>query len=141
MNLLQALEKKRALEEVIEEKTTALLQHLDDSKILSTLLNELDALIETYYRVEREIENKYHSTKVSNTESISDVISYVDSIDKKIEVLKFLLLQSHKQEIETGNQTDVSHSTVMSSIKQYEELRHALVKKIKEVCTTTFLAD
>ncbi|MCK5020534.1 MAG: hypothetical protein KAS32_26180 [Candidatus Peribacteraceae bacterium] len=140
MNLLEALEKKKAIEEVIQDKTNSIEQYLQDQIMLSEVLTDIDSLIDQFYELERLIQKNYESVMVSQTESISDVISYADALSEKINVLKHLLLQAYKNQITINIKSDVDTKIVITSIKQYEDLRSVLIKKIKDVCFNTSLS-
>jgi hypothetical protein len=141
MNLLEALEKKRALESVINDKIDTLKSNLYDRDTLSEILTEIESFVDQYFTIERTIEKEYNSTLLTPSETISDVISYVDGINRKIEVLRFLLLSANKEEIETGKKTDVDIKIILASIERYKELENILVKKIRNACTEKFLDD
>ena len=137
MNLVEAIEQKKALEDIIQEQIDSLQSYLDDKIILSEILTEIDHYIDQFFILERLIQKGYESTMISSSESISDVISYIDSITKKIDVLKHVILQSNKSLIKNRQNTDVDINTVLSSIKQYEELKNILIKKVKDACFST----
>jgi hypothetical protein len=140
MNLIEALERKKAINEIISDKTEYITECLNDAEVLSKNLCELDSLVDKFYSLERLVQKRYEETKISDTESISDVISYVDALSKKINILEFLLLTSNKNFIIFGLENEVDTDTVLFTIEQYKELRNKLVKKIKDVCFKTSLS-
>ena len=140
MNLIEALERKKALEETIQDRLESILEHLDRQVILSGILTDIDSLIDQFYTLERLIQKSYESTMVSSTESISDIITYADGLSKKVDALKFLITAALKKEIEDGTRPSIDIDTVLASIKQYEELKSILIKKVKDVCFNTSLS-
>ena len=137
MNLLEALERKKALESSLEDRIDTLKIFLSDEENLSHTMGDIDLLIDDIFKLDRQIEIKYNNTLVSKTESISDVISYIDGLTKKVNVLRYLLLTANKYEIETGEKTKVSAQTLLASIKHYEALKNSLVSKVRDVCFDT----
>jgi len=134
MNLVEALEKKKAIWIVIEDRLDTLSDNIYDQEELSSILIEIDSLVDQFYSLERLIQKNYESTKVSSTESIADVLSYLDGLAKKIDVLKHLLLELHKNKINTGVTSDIDVDSLLQSIRQYESMQSALLKKVKDVC-------
>lgn len=139
MNLLEALEKKKALESILEDKLESLLNHLNDIEELTDILTNIDSTVDNIFSLGRKVDILYNSTLISKTESISDVISYVDGLTKKINVLRYLLLAANKYEIETSEKTSVSAVTLLNTIQHYESLKNSLVTEIRTVCLKTEL--
>ena len=139
MNLLEALEKKKALESALGDRIDSLDEFLDDSESMSKVMTKIDSLVDTVFNLGRKIERQYNKVLISKTESISDVISYIDGLTKKINVLRYLLLTANKREIDTGEKTSVSAQTLLTSIQHYEALKNSLVSKVKDVCFNTEL--
>jgi len=139
MNLLEALEKKKALESILEDKLESLSNHLNDVEEMTLILTSIDSTIDNVFSLGRKVDILYNNTLVSKTESISDVISYVDGLTKKINVLRYLLLAANKYEIETSEKTSVSAVTLLNTIQHYESLKNSLVTEIRTVCLKTEL--
>jgi len=139
MNLLEALEKKKALESILEDKLESLSNHLNDIEEMTLILTSIDSTIDNVFSLGRKVDILYNNTLVSKTESISDVISYVDGLTKKINVLRYLLLAANKYEIETSEKTSVSAVTLLNTIQHYESLKNSLVTEIRTVCLKTEL--
>ena len=134
MLLVEALERKKALDDLISKNMGEIVNFLGDQKKLSEILTNIDSLIDQFYNLERFIQKSYESTMLSTTESISDIISYTDGITKKIDVLKLLILEINKKEITTSSTIEIDLIPILSSIRQYEELRQVLVKKVRDLC-------
>lgn len=139
MNLLEALEKRKALESALDDRLESLSDNLGDTESVSKLMTDIDGLIDETFSLGRRVDRQYNNTLISKTESISDVISYIDGLTKKINVLRYLLLTANKHEIETGEKTGVSAHTLLTSIQHYETLKNSLVKKVRDVCFDTQL--
>jgi len=137
MNLLEALEKKRALESILNDLIEDMDSKFCDLESLSATLSEIDNYVDDIFGMERNINFCYQNTKVSKTESISDAFSHIDGLTKKIEVLKYLLLRINKKEILTGTSVGLDQKSVLSSIRYYEDLKNKLVDRVKEVCENT----
>lgn len=141
MNILEALERKNALGDLIEEKKESLKYLLYDADKLSESLNEIGSLTDEWFYLERSIERAYSTTMVSPTETISDAISYVDSLDKKINVFKYLLRLSNRTEVERRDATEVDANSVLNTIDEYEQAKNKLVKSIRDLCSITKIKD
>lgn len=83
MNLLEALEKKKALESALEDRLELLSTCLDDQEEISRLMTAIDTLVDEIFGLGRKVDRKYETTFISQTETISDVISYIDGLTKK----------------------------------------------------------
>lgn len=141
MNILEALERKNALGDLIEEKKESLKYLLYDADKLSELLDEIGSLTDEWFYLERSIERAYNTTMVSSTETISDAISYADSLDKKISVFKYLLRLSNRAEVERKDTTEVDAGSVLNTIDEYEQAKNKLVKSIRDLCSITEIKD
>lgn len=137
MNLLEALEKKKALESALEDRLELLSTCLDDQEEISRLMTAIDTLVDEIFGLGRKVDRKYETTFISQTETISDVISYIDGLTKKINILRYLLITANKHEIDTGEKTSVSANTLLTSIQHYEAMKNSLVSKVKSVCLDT----
>lgn len=141
MNLVELEGVKKAYISLLKDLDNELEFHFSNSKDLSEVLNQVEETIDTLFMVERALNDAYQSTRVSETETISDIYSYVKGIDKKIEVLSNLVVRAQKEEIVTKLEVDLDYKLIMRSIDRYETLRTSLISKIKEVCLNTTIND
>ncbi len=141
MNLVELEGVKKAYTSLLKDLDNELEFHFSDNKDLSEVLNQIEETIDTLFMIERTLDSSYQSTRVSETETISDIYSYVKGIDKKIEVLSNLVVRAQKEEIVTKLKIDLDYKLIIRSIDRYETLRSSLISKIKEVCLNTTIND
>lgn len=141
MNLLEALEAKRALESIVVDITETLSSKLHDKNEVSSSLSEIDKYIEKLFYFERVVEKKYSNTMITDTESIADVISYIDCFSRKIDVLRSLLLLANREKILSDTAVDLDINTLIATIHQYEDIKNTMIKKVKTACASITIED
>jgi hypothetical protein len=141
MKILQALERKRAYEELLEEALSFVGSNISNSTDLSSSLEKIDKYIEEIFYLDRKITNKYYETVVAQTkdssENITDALSYIDCLDKKIAVMKYFLLCLNKEEIQNNKTSVLDVNAILSTVSQYEDLKNTLSRKIRSICLET----
>lgn len=141
MNLLEALEKKRALTTVIDDLEDSFSININNLEKLTEILTDVDKFVDELFHMERLITRHYQETMVTSEESVADALTHVDALNRKIEALKYLLLEVTREEILTGNKSTLSKRVILTSIIHYETIKDNLVTKVKEICYNTPFID
>lgn len=141
MNVLKALEKKKAIRAIINNKLNNIVSNIESTETLSNNLEDISSYIDTFFKLERDIDTAYNSVFISNTETIADVISYADCITKKIEILREILHAILIKETETKVDLKADADLILMSIHSFENLKNKLIDKIKDVCNCTPISN
>ena len=136
MNLLEAIEKKNAMKNILEDSISYICDYTDIEK-LSYNLTEIDKLVDDIFLFERKINYLYQDVMITLNDSIYDTLVHIDALDKKIEILNTLLIEDNKREIKSGVESKLNRKAVLSSIGRYKTLKNNLEQKVREVCYNT----
>lgn len=135
MNILEALSKKKALKSIIEEKTQSLSLNMSHEDVMYKILTEIDSYIEELFVLDRVIEKSYENNLVSKTESLADLVGYIECLDLKIETLEFLLKEGFTFNIKHKTSI-VDTSRILNTLTKYESMKSALVAKVRDICNS-----
>ncbi len=141
MNLVELENIKKTYISLLEDLNNELKLYFSNNEDLSKSLNQIEETIDTLFMIKRTLRNAYQTTYISKTETIADVHSYIEGINRKIEVLANLIVRAQKEEIVTKLSLDLDYKLIINSIDRYEILRSSLTEKIKEICLNTNIDD
>lgn len=137
MNLLELVNVRKVYTTLLVDLIDELDVHFLNIENLSAALNRIEKTIDTLMLVEREINRNYNSVYISETETIADVYSYVEGLDRKIDVLSNLMIDTQKKEIVSKIDIDLDYDNILKSIGRYENLKKSLLEQIQKVCLET----
>lgn len=137
MYLSDLLEAKKACLTVLDELTTNLKNYFHNTSELYVYLNKIEEIIDSLSILDKQIQRIYSTTYVTETETISDLYSYVNGLDKKINILYNLIVDSQTKEIEEGIDFNLNHTLILKSIQNYEDIRDSLLEKIEDYVSKT----
>lgn len=137
MNLLELVNVREVYTTLLVDLIDELDVHFLNIENLSAALNRVEKTIDTLMLVEREINRNYNSVYISETETIADVYSYVEGLDRKIDVLSNLMIDIQKKEIVSKIDIDLDYDNILKSIGRYENLKKSLLEQIQKVCLET----
>ena len=141
MNLLELERLDKTYTSLLGDLNNELDYYFSNNDELSEALNQIEKTIDTLFMIKRTLSNMYQTIRVSETETIADVYSYIEGINKKIEILSNLVVRAQKEEIITKLKPDLDYKLILKSIDRYEVLRSSLTEKIKEVCINSTVTE
>lgn len=137
MLLNEAHERKEQLENVFEELQSSL-DHIRTGQGARDIFIKMEACLEGFLSLNSKIIKTESTTYVSKTETISDVLLYIDGLYKRIGALKKILnVKCFADLSEESFPIDTTY--IVDSIESYREVLRSLETKVEEYRKTTLL--
>lgn len=141
MNLADLRKIKKTYNLTLSKLVSGLYGCLDNPNLLYKQLNDIEEVIDSIHMVDRVLNKFYVSVQVSETESVYDLISYVEGLSKKIKVLSELIPSSCERSTLTEYCPSLDFRSILKSIDKYNDLKGILLDKINSVCKDTLVED